>query len=399
MTKVHRRAHSWRIKIVLKTVHFVGLLGSCETQQPQGKMTMMEWVVTLLLSLTVIVGVVANDGRQQEVARHAFLSAARQGSVAISTPKLRDNELQRRARRNSNNRNLFPNARQLSNYYYNNNNNNNQNNNNNNNNANQNSKESIDWSTIGFDITQYSVRYMGCSSVLSYSDELAKSDATTVLQAHRYAVFRLCPSFYCNPYSLTGCDSDYGEYAVDLDTYLQAIATYDDEVITTYCEYCSVCNVTNSTYNGNTCNSSACKNATGVCAKSSATYSASEYFSCTAVVSKTDGKTYYLGPHCGGDSYSISVDVYSDSYCTNYVGNKVTVSDVLDGTLNQNSLDYLPKKCVTCKESTNPWQVVASDSSESDGVSEICEVLYEDSARCNENLGHDTATSTYGVRS
>ena len=58
-----------------------------------------------------------------------------------------------------------------------------------------------EWQNFGFDITEYSIKYSGCSTVKSYSDELAATYASTVLAANRFVIFRLCPSFYCNKYS------------------------------------------------------------------------------------------------------------------------------------------------------------------------------------------------------
>ncbi len=324
-------------------------------------------VVTLLLSLTSITGAAIIHGDHQQAAvRDAFPTAARQGSAVIrSTPpsKMRDQNVQRQDRTSTSTNNV----RRLANYYY-----------NNNNNQYNNNTNSIDWSTVGLDISKFSVRYMGCWSAATYN-------AASVLQAQRYAVFRLCPSFYCNPYSVTGCDTDYGEYAVNLDTYLQAIASYNEDRTTVFCQYCSICNTTNNAtiYDGNLCNLQACKNAANVCNATSSSVSVTDYLNCTAVVSKTNNNTYYLGPYCDDISYAVTVDVYSDSDCTNYIGDQVTVSDVLNVTFQPYAVNYLSKTCVTCQESALPWQMTASERSEDNGVSEICEVLYEDSVKCN----------------
>jgi hypothetical protein len=128
----------------------------------------------------------------------------------------------------------------------NNNNNNNNNNNANNNNGNQASNywydQSMNQDGVGFDITNYSVKYTQCATVLTYSDELAEDESSdTVLAAERFALFRLCPKDQCSSFSANGCGRNYGEYIVALDQFLMSMLEYQESRVTGYCQYCQNC--------------------------------------------------------------------------------------------------------------------------------------------------------------
>ena len=51
----------------------------------------------------------------------------------------------------------------------------------------------------------------------------------------------------------------------------------------------------------------------------------STYFECTQVT-KNNGQTAYVGPHCASDGFTITIGVYSDQYCYDYIGSGVDIS-------------------------------------------------------------------------
>ena len=102
--------------------------------------------------------------------------------------------------------------------------------------------ESMAEADLGFDITNYAVKYTRCATVQSYSDNLAAADYTdTVLAAQRFALFRLCPKDQCSASSDNGCGSNYGEYIVTLDQFLLSMLEYQEHRVAGYCEYCQNC--------------------------------------------------------------------------------------------------------------------------------------------------------------
>lgn len=57
----------------------------------------------------------------------------------------------------------------------------------------------------------------------------------------------------------------------------------------------------------------------------------------------------YIGPHCNSDGFTITLGVYSDQYCDKYIGNEVSLYDVLGYDI-ADDFDFFPQECVTCEE-------------------------------------------------
>jgi len=97
---------------------------------------------------------------------------------------------------------------------------------------------------FGFDIDNYALKYTGCHVAKGYNENVAEDENfETVLGADTYVTFRLCPEDTCNANQdyLYGCSSNYGEYMVSLDEYVEALVAYKEEKKYTFCEYCETC--------------------------------------------------------------------------------------------------------------------------------------------------------------
>jgi len=91
-----------------------------------------------------------------------------------------------------------------------------------------------------FDLTARSFKYSGCAAIKSFdSDNAANTGVPMSVQT--YAVFRLCPENSCNKYSLTGCGKNYGEYVVEMSTYLEFMLDFYEDHYGAYCDYCYSC--------------------------------------------------------------------------------------------------------------------------------------------------------------
>lgn len=130
----------------------------------------------------------------------------------------------------------------------------------------------------------------------------------------------------------------------------------------------------------------------------------STYFEC-AQVSKNNGQTAYVGPHCADDGFTITIGVYSDENCYEYIGNGVDVSnfgvnvedDALRAYYNSamgatfEQLKYVEEEnnvCIPCKASDNMWSGNNDPDDEDydvNDINELCVALYEYSARCDKH--------------
>ena len=155
---------------------------------------------------------------------------------------------------------------------------------------------------FNFDPTQYSLSYHRCAAVKQFDDQIAaQEDSDSVFAMKHFAVFRFCPEKtcmglkeeecdketfgeeYCEmvaqqeayaeeqqtyqqaeayvngngnnrnggygsqteevPYGARGegCQSNYGEYMIELEDYLALMLEYQETRFETYCEYCDEC--------------------------------------------------------------------------------------------------------------------------------------------------------------
>ena len=91
-----------------------------------------------------------------------------------------------------------------------------------------------------FDLSSRAFKYSGCAAIKTYNEERAYETGNPMI-VDTYAVFRLCPADKCNKYSITGCGKNYGEYAVQMKTYLSYILGFYGGLYQDYCEYCEPC--------------------------------------------------------------------------------------------------------------------------------------------------------------
>jgi hypothetical protein len=95
---------------------------------------------------------------------------------------------------------------------------------------------------VDFDMTSKAFKYAGCASIKSYDEEYAmESETNDPFKTQTYVTFRLCPADSCNKYSLMGCSKNYGEYVVEMESYLESIMEYYSQRYEEYCEYCLTC--------------------------------------------------------------------------------------------------------------------------------------------------------------
>jgi hypothetical protein len=319
-----------------------------------------------------------------------------------------------------------------------------------------------------FDMTTFAFKYAGCAAIREYDEQYAQN-GTPFTQAN-YAVFRLCPGDSCNKYSMTGCGKNYGEYVVEMSTYLEAIMGYYTGRYDEFCDYCQPCvyeydddqkevynealqdcydtieeegweeydeeqqqawedyynnnngdmeGYNNGNYydNGNTdenndnngrrlrrmqdsnytagsskagywgadgtwydydssyysqnqnaddeclekmqeefgiCDSYVCGDYLTYCtdyygdaaSAQAENIDMANFIECTKF-ENSRGQTYYLGPHCGSNHFTIAIGVFSDANCANYIGADVQLSTVLGYNVDDDFY-YFPKECIYC---------------------------------------------------
>lgn len=80
---------------------------------------------------------------------------------------------------------------------------------------NQNNNSNYYW------MANYSLKFQGCHNIKSWN-YAAYDDEDVRIKKSRLARFRLCPSNYCSTGNTVGCKKGYGDYVIDVDTYVSA---------------------------------------------------------------------------------------------------------------------------------------------------------------------------------
>jgi len=306
---------------------------------------------------------------------------------------------------------------------------------------------------FGFDATQYSLRFLRCAEVKQFDDELAASeDSKTVFSTKHFVVFRFCPAATCvvdeeeveaeaeeaeqaeaqanQRKQFGGCDSNYGEYMLELGDYLEIMADYHEEHFSTYCEYCEQCMLAEYYYwlkkNGRDLENDEreldayfddayvhtvcpeyenCKTYQDVCngdEYNNGDFDFTDYFECTEFTKK-NGKTAFIGPHCAADGETVLLGVYSDAYCSEYIGHSVDIENFMGIEMNNDTLkEYYNsdlEPCIPCRAADQLYLDIEQFSKytgnknykneyddDGEGINELCTTLYQSSARCDQHF-------------
>lgn len=269
------------------------------------------------------------------------------------------------------------------------------------------------------DISTYSIKFNKCQFVKSYDDELAEDeDSETVLTTKRFVVFRLCPYNSCS-----SCSYGYGEYMVDLETYLEATVQYQQEMQEEMCNACAEC--------GNWDDQAAddqedqeanrrlqqyeadCDSCYDQCMKienmeENGFVDATNFLDCQMIYDPDDdGKAaLYAGPMCTSQGSKIKIGVFADENC-----DVAVEKDIDDYLMDEDGVQmklshallktvYASNSCVSCLA---PQEQNEDGNEDGDGqdeeqeveVLEMCEELYEAAAKCEKAHNFDNGFADY----
>lgn len=238
-----------------------------------------------------------------------------------------------------------------------------------------------------------------------------------------------------------GCQANYGEYMIELKDYLELMMEWQESRFEMYEEYCETCmdNVYQQYMNEwgrkleNPLTFEEFKNSDehrklgyyGACPefdtcqyylKIDYVDEYSQWFECTEV--ERNNQVAYVGPHCAEDGFEITLGVYSDEDCNEYIGNGVDVQNWIGEEMEEDALRtyynsaYGPtleqlqyvnedQVCIPCNQADLMWDTVVANNFNDDAygnanqqynydqdseVNELCTNLYMASARCDKHF-------------
>jgi len=268
-------------------------------------------------------------------------------------------------------------------------------------------------------ISGYAVKFEKCQFVKSYDDELAEEeDSETVLATKRFVIFKLCPDSSCS-----SCNYNYGEYMIDLETYLESTVQYQQELQEEMCNQCDEnCEAEEEEEEDNDERRRLdvdCDSCQDECDKienmeDNGYIDATEFLECQQIGDGgDDGIELYAGPMCASSGSKIKIGVFEDEDC-NIVDNSKNVDDYLindDGY--QMKLSHALLKtvyadtCISClvveeeeenedeDEDDNNDEEEEEEEEEEPEVTDMCQALYEGAAKCEKSHEFDGGYADY----
>lgn len=275
------------------------------------------------------------------------------------------------------------------------------------------------------DLTSYSVKFEQCQFVKTYSDDLADdADTQTVLQTQRFVIFRLCPDNSCS-----SCQYNYGEYVIDLESYLESTVQYQQELQEEMCQACEEYYENNGQNNNNNQNNGdeeeqqddggrkrrklvdvdydscyeECQKIENM--EENGYVDAVNFLECQMIYDPEDDdrSALYAGPICSSNGSKIKIGVFSDEEC-NTVDSSKDVEDYLkDGDGYQMKLShallktiYAEDTCISCLEEEEEDENDDNNDNnnnqeEAAETTEMCRQLYEMAAKCEDEHGFEAS--------
>ena len=231
--------------------------------------------------------------------------------------------------------------------------------------------------------------------------------------------FRLCPSNSCSSSKAGGCSSDYGDYVVDLNSFMDAYFEVTRKATEYDCQYylANNCNCGNDDGDEETCqydcladaglaDSCADRNPYNDDEQQDEQFEADRYMECAQyeIQKNDDGANdngdeaddgdeaaYYIGPYCAQSGNAVLLGLFTDDTCTSFAdsaGGAQTFEKLTGDALPYSSVSLVSSSCVSCYDKEQ------GDNDDNDGngaLSESCENLYYTAGKCEEHLPSGTA--------
>ncbi len=263
-------------------------------------------------------------------------------------------------------------------------------------------------------VSNFSIKFQGCHHVSQWNDEAY--DASDVrIQTKRLIRFRLCPSNTCSASSSSGCHSGYGDYIIDMNTFLGSYYEAVDNYNQFRCQYttqtlCS-CNYDETCEYEclskhsmvDLCNG---RNPNDNSQQQQEKFQLANYVQCQQYVQgqqqqveggqrllEQEQAQYYIGPYCSEQGGSIYLGLFTDDSCTTFAdnyGGTSTYKSMTGQSLPYAKQSVITMDCLSCKE-PEEFNQYGNDAQDSDQVSEMCEQIYDTAGKCESSLASSGA--------
>ena len=264
-------------------------------------------------------------------------------------------------------------------------------------------------------VNDFSIKYQGCHHIVQWNQEANGQDDVRIY-TKRLVRFRLCPADTCSADLAGGCQSGYGDYIVDMDTYLEMYWNAKEEDDEISCQWLlnDVCECDENddqdyclwdcaaAYGREDCiEGGNPNNENGEEQEEQINYQ--EFMECKQIEANNNQNqnnqnnngeevAYYSGPYCSEQGGAIKIGVFTDDQCTEFAEG-VSLYD-LTGVYNMYTEESIVSEtCVTCAQ-PEEWQEDDGNNNNNNNQNEeaqepreVCTNLYDSAGKCETYMG------------
>uniref|UniRef100_A0A6U9V4X7 Uncharacterized protein n=1 Tax=Pseudo-nitzschia australis TaxID=44445 RepID=A0A6U9V4X7_9STRA len=263
-------------------------------------------------------------------------------------------------------------------------------------------------------VANFSIKFQGCHHISQWNDE-ADGEEDVRIETKRLIRFRLCPANECSPDKAGGCDSNYGDYVIDMNTFLESYYEALDNYNEYRCEYTSavLCDCEDGDDKGDDFDEELCEydcwvehGMADTCAdrnpyeddeqEQEEEFDLAEYVECKQAEFQNDERRrldeeeieYFIGPYCAEQGGAIFMGLFTDETCTSFAdeyGGTGVYSSMAGKSLPYSDESLISMDCVSCKEPED-YNNDGNDEQDGDEVIEMCEEIYQGAGKCEQGL-------------
>jgi len=245
-------------------------------------------------------------------------------------------------------------------------------------------------------MVDYSLKFNKCYTIDSYGGEGAdREEGGSPVSAQHIVHFWLCPSGSCKGGS-SGC-SGGAEYILEMREFIEAFNEAQEEQRDYNCENVREnCDCDNYYGDDEKCEAN-CYAQAGLdyCEEDDDgnNFDVDEYVECREAEfgnnnnnnNNYNNNAYYIGPYCAAHGNAVFLGVFTDATCETQASSNVFEKYNYGKELPYSNESFVHQRCQSCmapKEDRDD----DNDNQEEDQVTALCEELYEQSGKCEENL-------------
>ena len=267
-------------------------------------------------------------------------------------------------------------------------------------------------------VSNFSIKFQGCHHITQWNDE-ADGEEDVRIETKRLIRFRLCPSYECSPDKAGGCDSDYGDYVIDMNTFLESYYTALENYNEYRCEYTAevLCDCEDGDDKGDDFDGEMCEydcyvqhGIEDICAdknpyqddeeeqEEQEEFDLGDYVECQQAKFENNDEErrrleeeeieYYIGPYCAEQGGAIFLGLFTDDTCTSFAdssGGAYAYQTLAGSALPYSQDSIISMDCISCKEPED-YNNDGNDAQDDDQVIEMCEQIYESAGKCEQGL-------------